>query len=114
MTLNCSEAAVSAAVIDLPAGELERRVLASPRPCTAHPEDYFHDEPDARASRAREVYEALALALCRGCPVAIECLELTIQREGPARGYGIAGATAPWQRQALKRARGWPVQGGAR
>ncbi len=110
MTTNCTDASPAVAVIGLPVRELERRVLAcSDRPCTAQPEDYFRAEPDARAARAREIYEALALALCRGCPVAAGCLEMTLQREGPRPGFGIAGGTASWQRQDIKRGRGWPV-----
>lgn len=107
-------ALVPGSVVDLPVRELERLVLTSPRPCTADPDAWFPDEPDGDRHRAREAFEARARALCRFCPVAIECLELTLQQEGPARGYGVAGGTASWQRQAIKRARGWRVQGGAR
>jgi hypothetical protein len=109
MTTNLTDAAPSDAVIGQPVRELERRVLGSPRPCTADPEAYFRAEPDTRSLRAREIYEALALALCRGCPVAIECLEMTLQREGPNPGFGVAGGTASWQRQEIKRGRGWDV-----
>ena len=62
--------------------------------------------------RARACYESRALALCRGCPVELECLELALLREGPARGHGISGGTAPWQRQAIKASRGWAVRRG--
>jgi hypothetical protein len=104
-------------VTALPAAELERLVhRAAQRPCaaaTANPEEWFPVEPGpGNQARARALYEALALALCRNCPVAIQCLELTLRREGPARGQGISGATAPWQRQAIKASRGWPVRRG--
>jgi len=74
MSLNCTEAAPAAAVIDLPACDLERRVLAAARPCTSRPDAWFPDEPDCRRSRARSLCEARALTMCLPCPVAIECL----------------------------------------
>jgi len=118
MVLNLTDEAPATAVIDavmdLPACDLERRVLAAARPCTSRPDAWFPDEPDGRRIRARALFEARALTLCRPCPVAIECLELTLRREGPVRGCGVAGGTASWQRQEIKRGRGWPVQGGAR
>jgi hypothetical protein len=99
------------AVTERPAAELERTVhAAAQRPCaaaTANPEEWFPIEPGpGNQTRARALYEALALALCRSCPVALECLELTLRREGLARGQGISGGTAPWQRQAIKASRG--------
>ncbi len=102
-------------VTEHPAVELERTVLgAAGRPCAAagaNPEDWFPIDPGpGDQTRARTLSEALALALCRGCPVTLECLELTLHREGPARGHGIAGATTPWQRQAIKASRGWAVR----
>ncbi len=104
------------AVTARPADELERLILAAQRPCVAadaNPEEWFPAEPGpGNQGCARSLYEALALRLCRGCPVALECLELTLRREGPARGHGISGGTAPWQRQAIKASRGWPVRRG--
>ena len=100
----------------LPATELERIVHAAARPCVApgaDPEEWFPAEAGPgyrRTARAR--YELRALALCRACPVAIECLELALLREGPARGFGISGGTAPWQRQRIKASRGWVVRRG--
>jgi hypothetical protein len=101
-------------VTERPAAELERIVLGAPgRPCVApgaDPNEWFPIEPGSGSqTRARALSEALALALCRGCPVAIECLELALRREGPARGHGVCGGTTPWQRQAIKRGRGWEV-----
>lgn len=117
MTVILPDRAVLQTVTTQPAAELERIVhAATERPCAApaaRPEDWFPDEPGSGFQpRARARYEAWALALCRGCPVAIECLELAIRREGPARGHGISGATAPWQRQQIKRSRGWVVRRG--
>ncbi len=114
MTIILPERADHHPVTALPAAELERIVHAAQRPCVApgaNPEDWFPTEPGPGSqTRARALYEALALALCRGCPVALECLELTLRREGPARGHGISGGTAPWQRQAIKASRGWAVR----
>ena len=117
MTAMMSDCVVHHSVTALPAAELERIVHdASRRPCAApgaSPEDWFPDEPGSGYQpRARARYEARALALCRGCPVAVECLELTMLREGPRRGHGIAGGTAPWQRQGIKASRGWAVRRG--
>jgi hypothetical protein len=111
MTITMPDRAEHHPVTARPAAELERIVhAASERPCAApaaRAEDWFPEEPGpGYQRRARARYEARALALCRGCPVAIECLELAILREGPARGHGISGATAPWQRQRIKRSRG--------
>lgn len=95
-------------VTERPAAELERFVhAAAQRPCTAaDPEEWFPVEPGpGNQVRSRALYEALARALCRSCPVATECLELAMLREGPARGQGISGGTAPWQRQAIKAGR---------
>lgn len=117
MTITISDCADGRAVTERPAAELERTVLgAAARPCAAaaaNPEDWFPVEPGpGDQTRARTLSEALALALCRGCPVTLECLELTLHREGPARGHGIAGAMTPWQRQAIKASRGQPVRRG--
>jgi hypothetical protein len=117
MTVILPESPDHPAVTERPAAELERIVHGEPRrPCVAagaSPEDWFPVEPGpGNQTRSRALYEALALALCRGCPVALECLELTLRREGPARGHGIAGATTPWQRQAIKASRGGDVRRG--
>jgi hypothetical protein len=109
MTITISDRAETHPVTALPAAELERIVHATARPCVgpdANPEEWFPLEPGSgNQTRARALYEALALALCRGCPVALECLELTLYREGPRRGHGVAGATTPWQRQQIKASR---------
>jgi hypothetical protein len=124
MTTTIAETEGRRPVTTLPAAELEDIVLAaSRRPCAApdaKADDWFPAEPKrgkgpkARARHEARVrrYEARAMALCRFCPVAIECLELAIHGEGRARGYGIAGGTAPWQRQAIKASRGLAVRRG--
>ncbi len=106
MTIIMPDRAAHRPVTALPASELERIVHAAERPCVApgaDPEAWFPDPGSGRGAAAR--YEALALVLCRGCPVEVECLELAILREGPARGHGISGGTAPWQRQRIKATR---------
>lgn len=106
----------------LPARDLSRLVIAARRPCgapDANPEDWFPPEPqradypgDQAHAAAHESYEYAARALCRFCPVELECLERAIQQEGPHPGHGIAGGTAPWQRQAIKASRGSAVRCG--
>jgi hypothetical protein len=113
MTTTISDRAERRSVTASPAAELERlnrTVYDAPgRPCAAvgaDPEWWFPEEPRAgRRTRARAKYEARALQLCRGCPVQLGCLELALLREGRQRGFGIAGGTAPWQRQAIKASR---------
>jgi hypothetical protein len=104
------------AVTTRSAAELEARVYgATRRPCAspdANPDDWFPPEPQENRPRIRERREARARALCRFCPVGVECLELAIRREGPTRGQGIAGGTMPWQRQAIKASRGLAVRRG--
>ena len=98
-------------------GRLGRTVHDAPgRPCAApgaDPEAWFPEEPRAgRRTCARAKYEARAQELCRGCGVQLGCLELALLREGPDRGFGISGGTAPWQRQAIKASRGMAVRRG--
>jgi Transcription factor WhiB len=116
MTAMMSDRAEHYSVTALPAAELERIVHAAERPCAApgaDPEDWFPAEPGSGYQpRARARYESRALALCRDCPVAIECLELAMLREGPQRGHGISGGTTPWQRQEIKASRGWTARRG--
>ncbi len=116
MTIILPERADYQTVTALPAAELEQIVHTAQRPCAApcaNPEDWFPAEPGSgNRPKARALYEARALALCRFCPVEVECLELALLREGPARGHGICGGTAPWQRQQIKASRGWTVRRG--
>ena len=92
MTIILPERSDRRPVTELPAAELEKIVHAEPRrPCVAaaaNPEEWFPVEPAGNQARARALYEALALALCRGCPVSVECLELTLRRR--ARPAGTA------------------------
>lgn len=115
MTIILPERPTHQAATERQTADLEEIVLGEPgRPCVsvdANPDDWFPAEPGTgNQGCARSLYQALAQMLCRGCPVALECLELTLRREGPARGHGIAGATAPWQRQAIKASRGLAVR----
>jgi hypothetical protein len=111
MTITMPENAAHRPVTELAAAELERRVLGtSARPCAlpgANPDDWFPREP---RHKARGSYEDRARALCRSCPAGVECLEMAIRREGPQRGSGVYGGTAPWQRQAIKASRGLAVR----
>ena len=114
MTIILPERADHQTVTALPAAELERLVHAAERPCAApgaNPDAWFPVEPGSGyRPRARARYETQALALCRECPVAVECLEMALLREGPARGHGVFGGTAPWQRQRIKASRAQAVR----
>ena len=116
MTITIADQAEVRAVTTRPVAELQAVVYeAEGRPCGSpgrNPEAWFPVEPRRNNIRLRERAEARARALCRFCPVGVECLELAIRREGPARGYGIAGGTMPWQRQAIKASRGLAVRRG--
>ncbi|MCT9932474.1 WhiB family transcriptional regulator [Planotetraspora sp. A-T 1434] len=60
-------------------------------------------EKDARAE-----YEEFAQALCKGCPVQAECLELALREEETlprSEIHGVSGAAAPWQRWQMRRNR---------
>ena len=50
-------------------------------------------------------FAAHARAACLGCPVTEECLELALRAEGVKGAHGVRGATAPWERQEMIRAR---------
>jgi Transcription factor WhiB len=117
MTIMAGQAAN---VTRLPARELSRLVMAATRrPCAAYganPEDWFRPEPRRRDYAGEQAYAAeceryeyAARALCRFCPVELACLERAIQQEGARPGHGVAGGTAPWQRQAIKASRGMAV-----
>jgi hypothetical protein len=116
MTITIADKTEPRAVTTRPTAELQARVYgAARRPCSspdANPDDWFPPEPQRNSPRIRERREARARALCRFCPVGVECLELAIRREGPARGHGVAGGTMPWQRQAIKASRGMVVRRG--
>src|SRR5713226_6637407 len=92
MTITMPERPDHRMVTERPAAELEKSIHGAPdRPCaaaSANPEEWFPVEPGSgNQTRVRALYEALAVALCRSCPVALQCLELTLRREGPARGH---------------------------
>lgn len=116
MTITIPDAARKRTVTTLTVGELQARVYgAGGRPCTApgrNPDEWFPIDLNTGMGtrRRREECERRALALCRFCPVALECLELAIRTEGPARGHGVSGGTTPWQRQAIKASRGEAVR----
>lgn len=76
---------------------------------TATPDAWFPPEPVRSGSESAETvaarrgdYENTARALCAGCPVLAECLELALREEtGLPRTWihGIRGGTAPWRRE---------------
>jgi hypothetical protein len=58
-----------------------------------------------RGHSARAKFAAHARAACLGCPVTEECLELALRAEGVKGAHGVRGATAPWERAEMIRAR---------
>lgn len=110
MTLTMPPAGLKRPVTGWATEDLEQLVqAASGRPCVAagvDGEDWFPSEPPAgNHARAREDYEARAAALCRFCPVQLQCLELALRYERGQRGAGVWGGTSPWRRQQLALAR---------
>lgn len=71
------------------------------------------DEPtDMRLAQwdkdARAEYEEFAKTLCKGCPVAVSCLELALHEEERlprSEIHGVSGGKAPWQRWQIRRYR---------
>jgi WhiB family redox-sensing transcriptional regulator len=55
------------------------------------------------SSRTEQKERRYAAALCAGCPVTAECLELALRI--PAGMYGVWGATSERDRRALRRQR---------
>lgn len=78
--------------------------LASPRPWRQRAA-CRGAEPDAwyASERTPEGAEALARAraVCRGCPVAVECLGDALAMPYPMRGYGMFGGRAASERAGL-------------
>lgn len=58
-----------------------------------------------RGHSARAKFAAHARAACLGCPVTEECLELALRTEPVKGAHGVRGATAPWERAEMIRAR---------
>ncbi|WP_433188726.1 WhiB family transcriptional regulator [Actinoallomurus sp. CA-150999] len=93
-------------VTALPASVLRHRVALGDCSGLATNE-WFPPEPDVKYPEARTKYEAVARQLCGGCPVIAECLELALRAESRpfVIPHGVFGGRAPWERQALIRAR---------
>jgi hypothetical protein len=98
----------SAAVAALPSRVLYLRVQSVRRPCAAgDPRTWFPPEP-ADPDASRTALAAYARAACLGCVVARdECLELALRAETEpgVDAHGVFGATAPWEREVMLRAR---------
>jgi len=110
MTIIMADGHPPGPVMDLATADLAAAVRTAPRrPCAApgaDPDDWFPPEPPkGHHVRQRETYEARARALCRFCPVEFQCLELALRYERRARGAGIWGGMAPWDRERLAAAR---------
>jgi hypothetical protein len=97
MVVTSAEAAEAGALLEL-------RVTTSPRPCAAsgaNPDDWYPPHAPAPGPELRRELEARARALCRFCPVALQCLELAMYREAGRRRHGVWGGLTPWQRDRL-------------
>jgi WhiB family transcriptional regulator, redox-sensing transcriptional regulator len=57
--------------------------------------------PEVEKPHARQVREASAIAICRPCPVRLECLEHALSQ--PSQ-YGVAGGVGEERRAALRHA----------
>jgi hypothetical protein len=85
---------------------LQRRVAAAAK-CAGSCDDEIWFPASMLGHSARDKYAAHARAACLGCAVAGECLELALRAEDRLGGgsYGVAGATAPWERRQMIRSR---------
>ena len=90
------------AVRAMSTGVLSHRVAAAGL-CSDAGDDQCY--PPIRAQRRRELAD-YARRHCQGCEVFAECRELALRYEAKAgSSHGVWGGTAPWQRQAMIRAR---------
>lgn len=62
------------------------------------PEKFF--APDGYSSSAKRVYEMEAKAICRGCPVASQCLQFALDK---GRVHGVWGGLGEDERMPLHR-----------
>lgn len=68
-------------------------------PCAEEPEKFFGPDNERRAEKERR--EALAKAICWGCPVIEACLKDSLDEHIP---YGVYGGVGEGERQRLLRA----------
>lgn len=96
----------SAAVAALPAAVLSHRVGAAGK-CSDTADDRCYPAlPDGRHPGELASY---ARALCLGCTVRDECLELALRYEALTRAsHGVWGGTAPHERTEMLRETRWP------
>ncbi|HZI73508.1 MAG TPA: WhiB family transcriptional regulator, partial [Gemmatimonadales bacterium] len=66
------------------------------------PDEWFPLTADVR--RARE-QAARAIAVCAGCPVRADCLELSLRHSSGIGAYGVWGGLVAEERRALRRRR---------
>lgn len=68
--------------------------------CAQHdPELWFTDSEDPDFNSQRRVREAVAKDICKGCPVAAECLAYALSSD---QRYGIWGGLAAWERRQMR------------
>jgi WhiB family redox-sensing transcriptional regulator len=84
--------------------ELSGRVCRQAR-CAASgldPDEWFPLTDDVRQAREQA---ARAIAVCAGCPVRADCLELSLRHAGGIGAYGVWGGLVAGERRALRRRR---------
>jgi len=84
--------------------ELFGRVYRQARCATSclDPDEWFPLTADVR--RARE-QAARAIAVCAGCPVRADCLELSLRHSSGIGAHGVWGGLVAEERRALRRRR---------
>lgn len=66
--------------------------------CRGHDATLFFPPAVAESKEEKDVREAQAKAICRGCPVRAECLDFAVANREP---YGIWGGTNELERRRL-------------
>jgi hypothetical protein len=91
-------------VAALGSGLLSARVRTAGLCTTGDADKWFPYGMGRRQSKRSAAY---ARAVCLGCTVREECLELALRAEAEPSNdaHGVFGATAPWERDVMLRAR---------
>ena len=80
--------------------------LAGQGACSGLPTDMFFVELSDTTDRRYRTLVQAARAVCRACPVMIQCAEYAIEEP---EAYGVWGGTTPRERQLLRSRRRVPA-----
>jgi WhiB family transcriptional regulator, redox-sensing transcriptional regulator len=82
--------------------ELAGRVYRRARCASSRldPDEWFPLAPDVTKARDQA---ASAIAICAGCPVRADCLELSLRHPFDIGAYGVWGGLVEGERRALRR-----------